>query len=649
MRSFRSFTTRWPISALCIAVLLGPILIGLFQSPAAAQTGTMEVAVVDFRNTSKTPDAMYAKMATDAVVVELLRSGKFSVTADDALKSKMVELGLKNQDDQVSNILFTDANLQRLGQEVGATSVITGDVSTIKIDEKKKKAEVHVAVRMLDVASGEWINGSIGVGVSHARVSYEGQKDSDWIIEAINDAARKAVDTIVSYIIPEATVLGTAGTNEVLLNRGTQDGIAVGMDLIVLRRGDTGIDEVVGKIRISSVSDTDSRAKITNAPRGVKPGDHVRAIFKLPEVGANGTVDVAKAVNNEKRITKSKSLFWGIVALVGVATFMKGGNGRSESVPGGVAVSVVSPDGGNGFSEGGIMVLFNSPSSIRTQDILEYHVWRDNIGTTPGSAGSIAGAGLVWTSDEMTATPISGPLGSFDHNIILDTVGWAKISYRYPSQDHTSISVVPLTAIPGCEIGAHHHIWVSCLYQRFNASTAAFSFWETVPAFCGIATILQRPVSVAPGGVVTSETVVLSDITFQWYGSFGADTYVIEMSPFPDFRRSATWVKQFYQPTNQDSTSIPFSRTVGFTASTDPDGVKAWMTDMQKLGKLTVADPVVYWRVGAKSSADKPGPYPSGDVNAQVSGAKNTRFTYSDPNSTFSFNSDDNVPPPPGN
>lgn len=647
MRSFRSFTTRWPISALCIAVLLGPILIALFQSPAAAQTGTMEVAVVDFRNVSKTtPDAMYAKNATDAVVVELLRSGKFSVTADDALKSKMVELGYRTQDDQASDIYLTDSNLQRLGQEVGATAVITGEVSSIILDEKKKKAEVRVAVRMLDVASGEWINGAVAIGVSHARVSYEGQKDVDSINEAINDAARKAVEVMVTYIIPEATILGTAGTNEILMNRGTQDGITPGMDLIVLRRGDTGIDEVVGKIRVTSVSDTDSRAKIVNAPRGVKPGDHVRAIFKLPEVSATGKIDVSKAADNEKRIKKSKSLLWGLVALVGVATFMKGGRGRTEKVPGGIAVAAIAPDISAITQGPGVLILWDSPSSIGTSNILEYHIWRDEGGTVPGGSSG-TGIGPAWVTDEFSAPPRNTPLGNFDHETTLTEAAIDPLSHSYPNEDHTGVITVGIDGVESTQVGRSHPFWISALYRRADVSTGTFTFWETVPQSCGRATPLNRPAQASPGGIVTSETVDLSDATFQWFGTVGADTYVIELCPFPDFRRSATFVKQFFQPTNLDSTTTPFTRTIGFTPTSDPDGLRAFITDMQRIGKLTVADPVVYWRVGAKASSDFPGPYPTGDANAQASGAKNTRYIYSDPNSVFSFNADDDVPPPP--
>ncbi|MHB1457845.1 MAG: hypothetical protein ACYC0V_13125 [Armatimonadota bacterium] len=646
MRSFRSFTTRWPISALCIAVLLGPILIGLIQSPAAAQSGTMEVAVVDFLNLSKTtPDAMYAKMATDAVVVELLRSGKFSVTADDALKSKMVELGFRTQDDQGANIYLTDSNLQRLGQEVGATSVITGEISTINIDDKKKKAEVRVAVRMLDVASGEWINGAVAVGVSHARVSYESQKDADSIIEAINDAARKAVDSMVSYIIPEATILGTAGTSEILMNRGTQDGIKTGMDLIVLRRGETGIDEVVGKIRVQSVSDTDSRAKVVNAPRGVKPGDHVRAIFKLPEVSSTGQIDVEKSAKAEKRVNKRNSLFYGLVALVGIAAFMKGGRGRTEAVPGAVAVAAIDPDIGILTQGPGVMVLFNSPSSIGTQNILEYHIWRDEAGTLPGGSSG-GGIGPVWVTDEFTSTPRTTPFGKFDHLVVLSEAILDPVSHQYPSQDHTSLTSVSITGVAPTNPGYPHPFWVSCLYQRFTAASGITTYWETVPSFAGRATSLRRPTSVAPGAVVTSETVDLSEATFQWLGTLGADTYVIELCPFPDFRRSATWVQQYFQPTPQDL--MPFSRSIGYTNVSDALGIKAWIADMQKIGKLTITDPVVYWRVGARAMNDTPGPYPTGDANAQVSGPKNTRYIYSDPNNILSFNVNDDVPPPPG-
>lgn len=646
MRSFKSFTTHWPISALCIAVLLGPLLLGLFQSPVSAQTGTIEVAVVDFRNASEIPDPAYAKNATDAVVVELFRTGKFSVTADNTVKSKMVDLGYKKEDDAATNILLNEANLQRLGQEIGASSVITGDITSIVINEKKKVAEVTLAVRMLDVASGAWINGSASTGISHARVSYEGQSDSDLINEAVNDASRKVVESMVSYIIPEATIIGTIGTNDVLLNRGSQTGIKKGMEMIVMRRADNGVEEVVGKIRVTSVTDTDSNARILNAPRGITPGDQTRAIYALPEIGSKGTFDVDKASNTEKRINKSKNLLYSVGAFVLASSFFKGSSGRTEKVGNAIAVSAANPDVGMDFSDTGILILFNSLGSVRTEDIIEYHIWRDNKGTFPiADGGTTDGVGPVAIADEFTAMPFNGMLGSFDHFMAISSGRmYESLSAQYPSSDNTSIASVTHSNIEECILGKSHQFWITCLYQRANPSTGAYTYWLTTPSYIGNATHIERPRPDAPGGVVANETVNLDNITFRWYGSLGANNYVFEMCPFPDFRRDATWTKSIYQATPQQE--MLFSKTFGYTFGSDPDGIKAWIDNMRAIGKLTSEDPVVYWRVGAKNNADKYAPYPSGP-SPQKDGDKNTRYIYSDPNNVFSFNTEDDVPPPP--
>jgi hypothetical protein len=61
----------------------------------------------------------------------------------------------------------------------------------------------------------------------------------------------------------------------------------------------------------------------------------------------------------------------------------------------------------------------------------------------------------------------------------------------------------------------------------------------------------------------------------------------------------------------------------------------------------------IYWRVGARRKADRPGPYPAGmqysPLSAASDGAKNTRFIYSAVVDMLSFLVPEGAPgPPPG-
>ncbi len=636
MRSFRRLAARWPISVLCMVALIGPIVgVALAPLPVLAQTiGTIEVAVVDFRNLSKVPNDIFGAMATDALVVELLRSGKFGVTTADDLQAKMEQLGYKSEDDRAPKVVMTPSMMVRLGQEVGADSVVSGEVTSIKVNGDRKEAEVRIVVRMLHVASGEWANGAIATGKSYPRIGYTADKETDLIIEAINDAARKAVETMVQYIIPEATIIGTFGANEVLLNRGAQEGLQPGMEMIVLRRGETGEDDVVGRIRLTKVSDTDARGAVIHSTRGMKPEDRVRAVFELP-------TDTAKAaaprIDAKKRASKGAKLLWGLVALIGLATLFKGGGDKGEEVPAAVAMAGKAPDITSHWDEGGILVAWNTPKNLRHADIVEFHVWRDTKGQV-GPVGGTGDVGPVTVNDMYTATPYSTPAGTFDHGVVDDITG-VEFTYRYANVDH-DLADGDMTA-PGITVGKTHQYWLTCVYARRTSDPGGqevVTYWETDPVYAGRATYISRPVLEAPGGIVATDYVDLSNVTFEWRGSGGADQYVIEVSTTPDFARDQTWVDVVYQPTPAEGQL--FTKTYTDVLKDSATG--------QVVLELAGVPPggTLYWRVGARNRLDQPGPYPAGP-SPQVSGPKSTRYIYTDQTQIYMFMTLPDLPGPP--
>jgi len=630
VRLFRRSTTRSWLGLLCTFLLVTQTFVSVLAPlPAAAQSGTIEVAVVDFLNNSKVPNEMFSTMARDAVVVELLRSGKFTSTKADDIDSTLEGLGYKKKG---AKTILTPAMMQRLGSELGVASVVSGEIVSIKVDSGKKRADVRLAVRMLDVASGEWVNGAAATGTSNPRVGYTGDSETDWIIEAINNAARSAVETMVQYIIPEAAIIGTYPNNRVLLNKGSQDGIVPGMEMIVFRRGDAGTDEVVGRIRVSKVTGTDAEAFVVHSVRGVKPEDRVRAVYELPKVTEDGGVQ-APRTDSKQRIAKGTKLLWTALAIAGLFTLLKPGKDTPEEVPGGQVASFALPaEFGSRWSDAGILLLWNNPRDVRFADIIEYHIWRDDSGRL-GSGNTSTNVGPVLNPDQISAPPISCALGSYDHFTVDDIVS-RSFDYRFPSNDHTSLESGSCQ-ITGITPGKLHHYYISCVYRRQPTSADGdATYWETTPKYMGCATSFQqRPRTVSPGDTEGTEYVDLSDITFEWEGCRGADQYVIEVSTTPAFARDQTWVGVIKQPTSQDGVTI--SRTFRDILSNSSELRNA--LPGQRL----------YWRIGARSSYDKPGPYPAGP-SPQVSGEKNTRYIYSDPNELLSFQVLGGVPEPPG-
>ncbi len=602
MRAFRSHAARRPISVLCILSVCLTLCATVALSPSSVQAqvaGITQVAVIDFRNASSMPGQMFGRMATDAVVLELIRSGKFGVIPSDTLEATMKQLGYDANMNQSAMV--------RLGQEAEATSVVSGELLSVKIDKDKKKAEARIAVKLVDVASGEVVNGAVAAGISQPRIGYTADDDK-MVVEAIRDAARNAVETLVSYIIPEATVLNSIGTSSVLLNKGSQEGLEPGMEMIVLRRMEGGQEEVVGRIKISHVSESDATASILKAPRGVKPEDRVRAVYKMPDYSSSSQISPPKRVSRQG-MNRGKNLMWALAAAVILGVVMKPGSSDSPQLPGAVAMAARSPilgyEGHPATEDGSIVLAWNTPNLIRRLDIKNFVIKRN-------------GRVVAYLSPTETPELDAGAAGKFDFYYIDRPGPKDDISYEFPEGTEHEY-----TGIMGPEEGVVYSYQISAIYERARPSDGTVALFETDPVNIPYACALAAPVCVMPDNVTD---VPMSSVTFEWEPSTGADLYRIEVSTDPAFLRSNTFCKDIRR-----SEAPNFEKTLNLAGAPE----LASVTDGQEL----------FWRVGARRMADNPGPYPDGLGGAvAVSGSNNTRFIYSD---YLSFRVAD-LPPGPG-
>jgi TolB-like protein len=230
---------------------------------------TPSVAVLDFSVVppSGSP-AILGRSATDAVVLEMTRTGRF-----DSVSRAQMEQQIKESD---LSLPLSKNDVQRLGQALDADYVAYGEVTEIEFTDNPRRARVTLSVQLTDTLTGELANGAIQVGNSSAKPT---TIDDDTLIQqAITDAAFSIVRAINNYKAVEATVLMARGGTEVVLNRGSRDGIRGKQEMVVMRGRD-----YVGRIRVSSVGDTDSRAEVMDGGNGIRPEDHVRAVFKMPK------------------------------------------------------------------------------------------------------------------------------------------------------------------------------------------------------------------------------------------------------------------------------------------------------------------------------------------------------------------------------
>lgn len=591
MSHFRKIRSFRLICHVLAFIMAAPTFIMIAAIPVAAQQQAVLVGVVDFDNKSGYGPSYYGKVASDSLAVELKKSNHFDVTPGSVLNEKMKELGFTPP--------LTRRQLLRLGQEAvvgedaGVSAMIEGEIAAIRVKGSPKRADVTLVVRMVDVASGELINGALVTGSSQLRVGYTAD-DQQLVTEAIDDACYQAVRAMVGYIIPEATVQNTIGTNEVLLNKGAREGIQRGMKMVVFRNG-----ELVGNVQIKEVSPNDATAEILDAPRGVKPEDKVRAVFELPGAkpgkntfntsdGAANTSAGAPSSSHKKKPNPILAL--ALLVLVGMA--FKGGSGTNEvgsvTARAGFAPELPVPSGG-------VQVKWNPSKLGSGLNVLEYHIWRDNIQTPVGAP--IPGIGIF--NDAAGPTPVNVPYTQVDQVL------------------HTKTAVTTNSVAPPAP-GENHRYFVSAVYQVTPPGSTTPLFYETPRQSTGVATNITKMVSGDQGDLVTpasGETSVdpFTGIFFQFRNRLGADTYIVQISTSPMFTSPEFTSPQIhFSPNVPDSTSL-ISFTTGNISS--------------YFGAIPANGTTVWWRVGARSSLDSPGPL-------KTLAGNNPLFLYSD-SSTF--------------
>ena len=300
----------------------------------------------------------------------------------------------------------------------------------------------------------------------------------------------------------------------------------------------------------------------------------------------------------------------------------------SPPVPKAVAMAGAPPDIMVPWGEAGILVAWNNPANVRPSEIVEFHIWRDAVPTRQSE--NIAPA---MACGPITAPPVSGPAGSFDHGVV-DSILAREFDYACVTRDHRLIAAY--AAAQGIIVGKSHQYWVTCVYRINSPRARRGVYHESAPVYAGRATCLSRPVLLAPGGVVPTDYVDLASVTFEWEGSGGADRYVIEVSATPAFARDQTWVDV-----------MPTTAQAPLFAKSYTDVLKNSATG-EVVPELAGVPPggMLYWRVGARNRLDQPGPYPAGP-SPQVSGSKNTRYIYTSQTQIYMFMTLPDLPEPP--
>lgn len=589
-RMRRTWTTRTTLLG-ALSMLAVGLLYPLGAVRAYAQLVQLpRVAVLDFENKSGYGGASIARAATDAVAGEYQKSRKFEVLARGEIEQQLKDLDLALPLDKTGFL--------RLGRALQTESLITGEVNAVTFVGSPKQAQVVITVRVIDIASGEPINGAVATGLSNRRPGYTGDDDT-LVQEALRNAAFEAVRIINNYTIPEATILTTRAGKEVLLTRGIRGGLQPGMEMIVVRRG-----EEVGRIRVTQVSDSDAVAEIIDFGRGIQSEDRARAIFRVPtvEVKAGRVVTERPRQRGEgNRLLRALGpiLVIGLIAF-GIARASSGGNTPVQTV--------VAEAGADGNFEPFVRISWKTTLFAKSvPDTLMWQIYRND---------------FIGTDDGGNLIPVGVTPGN--QNFFIDTTVPRTFNYYSLPRDGSD-DLEPNAEIdpaPGVAPGRSYFYQVALVYrERIEAEgEVVFRAKLSDRVRSGQATVLLPVQLLTP--VQRSEDVDPKDVRFSWLAAEGANAYRVEVSLDPTFRdRNRTFV----------SPEILSTAVGGSPVSTERIDLETGL--LNRLG-LTGQRVTLYWRVGARNLGDNPGPIP---------GPGGLRYVWSRP---FEFTTQE-LPPSP--
>lgn len=552
------------VSWMLVTTLLLPLLI-LAAAPRQARaqlTRVPTVAVIDFGNLANLrAGGILGRQATDAVVVEMTRTGRFDVTPRSQLNQQLQELGL--------TVPLNNIGIQKLGQALGVDFIADGDINSITFLENPRRARVTLSVRLTDVISGELANGAIESGLSNPPPAGFQPDDDTLINQAITNAAFNAVQTINNYSLPEATILSTRDQSQVILNRGGRDGITPGLEMVVIRG-----QERIGRIRVTSVSSNDSTAAIIDIGRGIRPEDRARAVFRLPGVTVSNAgeriirpvPEVESYAPQRKRGKNILGTVLGVAAAVLLLSFLTRSKSSNNASPGQVTArafadvssTVQDPNAAR------VEVSFDPAVDVPVQQIFEFQVYRDNVPI----------AVLQPNQLRFIDTPqLGGPF-------TLQTLGVNGV-------------LVPVvrTATP-LQVGVTHQYRIIAVYERVEApGSPNVGRFQVTPlsAPSGRVTPIARPDALAPTATTDQN---LGRVQFTFRTSLGANEYVVEVADNVGFNNKKTRgpFRFPYNPTGPSTTQF-FDLRGDFPNAREGD--------------------FIFYRIGGRNANDDPGPLPN--------------------------------------
>jgi len=574
------------------------------------------IAVIDFVNSSGYGGDALGRSAADALVLAMDESKQFQPLQRAEVDQAIARLGFTLPLDKTAQA--------KLGSEVEVDRVASGVINDVHFEQTRegRVAVVDLTVSVLSVAAIEYTSGARVTRSSTAKPGYTGD-DAALVDEALTLATYQAVHAIAGFRISHATILNATPT-DVYLNGGSRMGLKIGMDLVVMRFGET-----VGRVRVIDVEPTYATAAITDNMGGIAVGDTTMVVFAAP----TATQAVAARVAHSR--SKLSSVLLGVAAAAGIYFTMSTHGPADQAVPNVLASSFSDPSGGARVP--GVVVTW-SPFHHEQQNVLAYEVWRNGelifvqpsqtTGTSnyTGSGTSIIDTDIPLVSSLPAGTEIDIDATTGQVTVFLTPPSSAPtptptIYYRAPTQTppvagiqytYNIVAVVASlqfspstggTTTPGTTTGgtttggllaasgapASFPSRAAAAQQPADSrQTAPARQWvieESAFTGSGIASALDSPELTEPTN--GAEVTDLTEVTFSWNAVDLADEYVLQIC-----------LDGLFMPTNTKTFTVTGSFPKG-TSISQTVNVAQSIPPPSGGGMLTL-----HWRVGARNTQD---------------------------------------------
>lgn len=233
------------------------------------------VGVVDFENKTAYGQNRLGQAASDILITELVKTGKFIVVEREKME-KLLEEQKKGLSGAIDATTAT-----KMGKILGLSAIVTGAISNFGVrttgseyiiaQSKRQEATCTVDIRVVDAETGQILLADSGKGVSKVSsggflgLGTKGGYAESIEGDALRAAISKQIENITSQINkkPWSSRIAQVANGKIYLSAGTESGLELGQKLKVFSQGaeikdpDSGIvlgreEEELGMLEVIS-------------------------------------------------------------------------------------------------------------------------------------------------------------------------------------------------------------------------------------------------------------------------------------------------------------------------------------------------------------------------------------------------------------